>query len=94
MAHSASPWVVLDLRETEECLSVCCWDEGNIVCRIKNTVNQKPLNENDEANANLIAAAPDLLEACEKALFLLRKLRLFGSIYDTVDVAIKKATSL
>jgi hypothetical protein len=45
MAHSAKPWVVLDLRETEECLSVCCWDEGNIVCRIKNTVNQKPLNK-------------------------------------------------
>lgn len=37
-----------------------------VVCRIKNEVTPQKLTGEDHANARLIAAAPDLLEALEK----------------------------
>lgn len=48
------------------------------------------VNEVDEANARLIAAAPDLLEACETALYVIN-----ANAYrtrDTLRAAIAKAT--
>lgn len=65
------PWIGLDLRqeflddnglpsETEQTLSICA--EGGVVARIKNEVSKKPLDENDEANANMIASIPLMLD--------------------------------
>ena len=45
----------------------------------------------DEQTANLIAAAPELLAACEEALRLLRKFRMQGPVYSMIEEAIKKA---
>ena len=45
-----------------------------------------------EANAKLIAAAPDLLEACERALETLENENIFGQARLLLAVAIKKAT--
>lgn len=48
--------------------------------------------EQMEANAKLIAAAPELLEACEKALDTLENENIFGQVRLLLAVAIKKAT--
>ncbi|MBE3084680.1 MAG: hypothetical protein IMZ64_00500 [Bacteroidetes bacterium] len=48
-----------------------------------------------EANAKLIAAAPDMLEACKEALKMYKELEPCGGwqhVYDYLDSAIKKAT--
>jgi len=47
---------------------------------------------NAKANAKLIAAAPDLLDACEKALSLLEAIEVRGDSIRTLEHAIKKAT--
>ena len=45
-----------------------------------------------EENAKLVAAAPDLLEACERALETLENENIFGQARLLLAVAIKKAT--
>ncbi len=45
--------------------------EGNGVLHIAETKDITILKEEAEANARLIASAPDLLEACESAMFFL-----------------------
>ncbi len=46
-----------------------------------------------EANAKLMAAAPELLEACQRALQVLESENIFGQARLLLAVAIKKATS-
>ena len=46
-----------------------------------------------EGNAKLIAAAPELLEACERALQVLEQENIFGQARLLLAVAIKKALS-
>lgn len=46
-----------------------------------------------EANAKLVAAAPELLEACERALQVLEQENIFGQARLLLAVAIKKALS-
>lgn len=47
--------------------------------------------EEGHANAQLIAAAPDMLEACEMALQDMIRLGIFGPGRNAVESAIKKA---
>ena len=49
--------------------------------------------EETEANAKLIAAAPELLEACQRALQVLDSENIFGQARLLLAVAIKKAVS-
>ncbi len=44
-----------------------------------------------EANAKLIAAAPELLEAAEKALALLKNIEVRGDCVNSLSAAIEKA---
>lgn len=46
-----------------------------------------------EANAKLVAAAPQLFEACERALEILEQENIFGQARLLLAVAIKKALS-
>ena len=46
-----------------------------------------------EGNAKLIAAAPELLEACERALQVLEQENIFGQARLLLALAIKKALS-
>ena len=50
-------------------------------------------NQESLANAKLIAAAPDLLEACERARYAIRfEIVSVAEVLDILDNAIKKAT--
>jgi hypothetical protein len=49
--------------------------------------------EEREANNKLIAAAPELLEACERALQVLEQENIFGQARLLLALAIKKALS-
>lgn len=69
-------------------------------CEIISTINcgsydggktYKPTEE-ENANAKLIAASPDLLEACERALETLENENIFGQARLLLALAIKKAT--
>jgi len=46
---------------------------------------------NARANAHLIAAAPELYDACCEALIMLKHLNVTGSLIDQVDSALAKA---
>lgn len=65
LQYSPKPWYVLDGRlNGEEFLSIVTLESDEpVVARIKNSVSNKPINQNDIANAYLISAAPDLFEA-------------------------------
>jgi hypothetical protein len=67
IVHMPGPWVMLDLREKgEECITIAHKATPQALCRIRNEVSGIPLNEEDVANAKLIAAAPELKEALER----------------------------
>ena len=56
MSHTPGLLTVLDCRsEGENCITIAA-DPGVAVCRIKNEVSNRPLTEEDEANARRIAA--------------------------------------
>ena len=89
MKHTKGPWTFVDgkykSRDQYERFTVEC--ESNIpgMPGIIAKVGFKP-------NAHLIAAAPDLLEACESAAALLNGLgRENGSVYKDLKSAIAKA---
>jgi hypothetical protein len=57
--HNEAPWDVLDLRLMgSETITIAC-SEG-AVCRIRNTVSRKTLNEQDVSNAKLMSKSPDM----------------------------------
>lgn len=56
-------WAVLPF---ENRLSVAAYKAHPVViCRIENTVSGRPIDDEDIANAQLIAAAPELLDALQ-----------------------------
>lgn len=65
--HTPGPWVKLDHREVDQ--GILITDEAGAVgvCRVvgESQVPRKHSKAICAANANLIAAAPDLLAACE-----------------------------
>jgi len=64
MTHTPAPWLVFDIHPNKSCLYVA--PKGvNPVCNDVATIYAN--NENAKADACLIAAAPELLEALEKA---------------------------
>lgn len=58
---TSGPWLVLPL---ENGFSIS--DKKQVVARIRNDVSGRPMTDEDEANANLIAAAPDLYSMLER----------------------------
>jgi len=55
----SNSWIILDCRiKGLERLSIT--DEKGIICRIENTESGRPIDEEDLANAKLIASAPEL----------------------------------
>ena len=61
-AHTPAPWTVLVDEYMENCISVGSDDDMTVVAHVTGIVAES------KANAKLIAAAPELLWACEFAL--------------------------
>lgn len=87
--HTPGPW------EVQSNMEIIVDATGLKVCDIE--PDYRTIEQSD-ANARLIAAAPDLLEACNEALEWLRIAALPGlettrnRIQSTLDAAIRKAT--
>lgn len=80
----------LKLPEVEYAASIISLESGREICRI---VNYETSIEETKANAQLVAAAPELLE---NAKSIIRELFVFGSVHnpeivDNLEKAIKKA---
>lgn len=68
--HSKGEWLILDKRKLKkldpyESIAIATKKpdgKASIICRIENRVSKRPLNEEDEANARLIAASPKLFK--------------------------------
>jgi hypothetical protein len=93
MTHTPGPWFSGSLFETEyeKVVSVGPFETdwhhyGDSIAEVFDA------NGNDAvSNACLIAAAPDLLEACEKALARFESEKMFGPDRVALEEAIKKA---
>lgn len=72
--HTKGPWKFGD--ETESSTSICGDDGRQVAVAYDGKMGEQP-------NATLIAAAPDLLEACEAALWFYRSFRDSSKIGDT-----------
>lgn len=75
--HTPGPWEAVDnpddkLKEIGMA-AVIVNKTGNIVCYVFHDENGKPDMTETMANADLIEAAPDLLEACKRALHLVEE---------------------
>lgn len=94
--HTSGPWTITRTHAANGGFSI---DHGAEPGRVKTiaAVMAGPDGVNDAlvANAHLIVAAPDLLDACEKAKRYFQRFVSSGSewrdIYDALDNAIAKA---
>jgi len=88
MKHTPGPWRVEKSGYTQIACLVYAGDYP-----VLNTAVPPSSKEEWESNAKLIAAAPDLLEACKKALIHFDHLGLVGTngIMEDLRQAIKKA---
>ncbi len=90
MKHTPGPWRAYQGEETKRGRTRYYWAVAPAVGgRIAEL--DDPFPASDEANAHLIAAAPDLLVACEAALDWFVSVAADGAPATTVAAAIKKA---
>lgn len=67
--HTNAPWFVDEEASTDLFRYVMSEGYPNVICKIDRRANKR-----SEANARLIAAAPELLEALRSALFAIEGL--------------------
>ena len=85
--HTPGPWHIMD--HDKEMIYITSADGG--ICKIPSIRHF----EQQKANAKLISAAPELLEACKEALRMYEKLQPAGGwqyVHDSLRSAIQKAT--
>ena len=78
--NSAGAWDVLTYRDSETADNFRIRDTGATICGSIGDHTEERTSGNEEANARLIAAAPDLLEALEAVID-----DLVGGIQDVID---------
>lgn len=66
-AHTEGPWAIIDPHAAEP--RIGGWLRPNEFGLVATVANETDGAAERQANARLIAAAPDLLEACEAALW-------------------------
>lgn len=87
MKHTRPPWEIKDVGYPKD-REFWIVANQNVVAKIANL----PVTDNQpEANAKLIAAAPDLLEACKAVRDKLGGMSYYPDIFDIVQKAITKA---
>lgn len=81
MSFTPGPWEYIEGAE-----EVVWHDDGDelVICEF-------PIRKYGEKNGRLIAAAPELLEACEAAFSLLVSNAMYGNTMSKLEAAIKKA---
>ena len=62
--HTPAPWVKRKLFKGHTCISA-----STLIARVYSTIYQD--EENEKANADLMSAAPELLEACQQIVWKL-----------------------
>lgn len=69
MKHTPGPWKIWELQDRDYSVEIASVEAGCTVGAAYH-INDDPVTPCDEtmANARLIAAAPELLEACKKVL--------------------------
>lgn len=88
MTHTPGPWGIFD-GDHETDVYVYAVDRDAMVAQVRGDDGL-----NYEANARLIAAAPDLLEAAIAAVPELRGEGMNFAVYDALRAAIQKATGV
>ena len=79
------PWEISDLRESKnplELLEICALKGDELVCvgRVDKRVSKNKLDQEDEANARLIAAAPDMYDELKRARDVMQRLNTLNSL--------------
>ena len=90
--HTPGPWVVgISCENRIHCVDA--FDNGELfeVCEVWGIDLDKIESEESRANARLISAAPDLLDACEKALLWMQSTSSFAAAEMILAEAISKA---
>ena len=98
MKHTKGNWVAIKNESFWEVNSVESYEENKNIFSVNvllydSKVRHLHLSEENEANAKLIASAPELLEACILVLKETCHHDLEQHVYDKLNNAIKKATS-
>lgn len=92
---TAGGWRILDLRNVGEGrITIARRGDPPVIARIQNIASRRPLTDEDMANAALIAAAPELLEALELMVARLEERSEYdkcGQLYYGARAAIAKA---
>lgn len=91
MKHTPGPWQTGSDNHGNGYYSEWLTIETSTFDLIAKTPEQKGITAQDEANARLIAAAPELLQACLQVRILLRASGMLGLHLETVEQAITKA---
>jgi hypothetical protein len=92
MPHTSGPWVVSSFLSDSNAIMICTPDEEVIATawNLRKKDGTYPLTDN-EANALLIAAAPDLLMALETLMIDLGEGNAHGRGLDMIQRATEKA---
>ena len=88
-AHTKGPWA---LDWNVSCIDVFSSDAATLIATIRRSTLSKGIDADARANARLIAAAPELLEALRDLAESVRAAGITGPYLDAADAAIAKAT--
>ena len=95
VSHTPGPWtdnIAGIWREEGVQVYDSCRQVVAIACHVSEIIPDAPSNEESQANAKLIAAAPEMLEALIKVNHAIQSSNMKGTIlHDEVRNAIKKA---
>ncbi len=92
-AHTPGPWTYYTTPQLNGC-PIIGSSRGLMVAMLSHSVNYESQSATAFANARLIAAAPELLEACRDALVALRlSAKEFVPEQAAIEAAIAKATA-
>jgi len=88
-AHTAGPWAI-DWNVSR--IDVFSSDAATLIATIRRSTPSDGIDADARANARLIAAAPELLEALRDLAESVRAAGITGPYLDAADAAIAKAT--